>query len=254
MDPKILVAAPTFSEMKYCQDEFFHAVKNIDYSNYDILIVDNSENNDYFNELQRIDWIKIIRDCVSGSGFEKVVSSRNKIIEYAIENNYDYILMLDSDVIVPRNIIKDLINSKKEVISGLYYNTFVVSNQNKVLPVAWKSIDEKEFEKLKQVINLEGKEAKDLRRHVDKDEIEKGEILEVLYPSAGCLLIKREVFLKARYGLLEVENTSDDIYFFDEIHELGYKTFLDPKIKCEHLTRGKYKEKDGKLVHTGFGC
>lgn len=254
--PKVIVASPTFDKMKYCQDEFFNSIKNLSYSNYDILIVDNSDEDFYFEGLKKISGINVVRDKNIGkSGFQKVVSSRNKIIEYAIENNYDYIFMIDSDVIPPSNIIEELISCGKDLVSGLYFNFFNVNEQVKILPVAWREINEKEFEQLKKILNFDEKikSHKDLRRHLTEEEIESNELLEVKYPSAGCMLISKEVFIKARYGLLDKENTSDDIYFFDEIASLGFKMYVYTKIKCRHLSLGKYHQKNGKFIHDGFG-
>lgn len=55
--PKVLVASPTFDKMSYCEEEFFNAIKSLSYPNYDILIVDNSDEDEYFNHLQKIPMI-----------------------------------------------------------------------------------------------------------------------------------------------------------------------------------------------------
>ena len=79
-------------------------------------------------------------------------------------------------------------------------------------------------------------------------------LLEVKYPSAGCVLLTESVFQKIKYGLIDMSGinakTSDDIYFFDKAQELGFEIYCYTKIKCEHLTEGKYiKDKDGNLIH-----
>ena len=37
-------------------------------------------------------------------------------------------LMMDPDVIAPKNIIKELLKDNKDIISGLYYNYFKIWN------------------------------------------------------------------------------------------------------------------------------
>ena len=92
---KILVAAPTFEGMRYCQDKFIQAVKNLDYPSYDILIVDNSKSEDYFNELIKISGIKVLRDNSSQQkSVYRLISSRNLIIDFGIRNNYTHILFV----------------------------------------------------------------------------------------------------------------------------------------------------------------
>ena len=53
MENRILVAAPTFNGMKYCQDKSLFRIKELDYGNYDILIVDNSKDKNYYDELKK---------------------------------------------------------------------------------------------------------------------------------------------------------------------------------------------------------
>ena len=119
-NPKVLVASPTYRGMKYCHNEFFQRIKELDYDHYDILIIDNSEDDEYFNKLKKEDKIILIKDYTNEKNkILRLVSSRNKMIEYALDNNYDYILMMDSDVIPPKNIIKELINCNKDIVSVL---------------------------------------------------------------------------------------------------------------------------------------
>ena len=152
---KILVATPISSHAKYCFKKFIENTRLIDYPNYDILIVDNSRENDFFEELKNEKEIIVLKDDTQEEKNKlRLISSRNKIIEYALENNYDYILMLDSDVIVPKNIIKELLNNNKEIVSGLYYNYFKIDGQIKYRPVCWCDITDEEFEDIKKQLNL----------------------------------------------------------------------------------------------------
>lgn len=256
-NPKILVASPVCDKTKYCINQFLESIKNIDYDNYDILLVDNSDSDDFLNELKSKN-INAVKDNSKGNGMEKVVNSRNKIIDYASEKGYDYVLMMDSDVIPPKNIIKELLMCSKEIISGLYYNYFVSSGKLKILPVAWMPITKEEFGQIKQIIKLPDwmKTHEDMRRHLTQEEVESKKPLKVLYPSAGCMLISKKVFEKVRYGLIKVPkeaHTSDDIFFIKEARKLGFESYCHTGIKCHHLVKEKYKkDSQGNLVHQGF--
>ena len=255
-NPKVLVGSPLFDGMRYCIKEFLSTMKSLTYNNYDILLVDNSKTDDFFNELKKEKGIKVIKDNTQETkNIRRLVSSRNKILQYALENNYDFVLMMDTDVISPKNIIEELISCKKEIVSGLYFNYFTSSGKIKLLPVVWNLITAEEFKEIKKKINFGSlvKSNRDLRRHLIPEEYESNRLLGVKYPSAGCMLLTKNVFEKIRYGLLETPNnlsTTDDIYFFDKAHELGFECFCYTKIKCNHLTEGKYlKDKDGNLIH-----
>lgn len=255
MDSKILVGVATFEGMKYCHDEFFQRIKNLTFSDYDILVVDNSKSKDYFDELNKIDDLKVIHDDTKEEkSIFRLISSRNKILEYGIEKGYTHILMLDSDVIPPINVIGELLKWDKSLVSGLYFNYFNISNERKYLPVAWKMFSLEEFEELKKKYpKFSSVKREELRRHITQKEIDDEELQEVEMLSAGCMLIKREVFKKTKYGKLKKEGTGEDTYFIKKAKEFGFNPYCYTKIKCEHLMKEKYKEDDkGNLIHSSF--
>jgi len=250
-NPKVLVASPTYKGMKYCDKEFFNAIKNLTYPLYDILIIENSTDDKYFNELKKQENIILIKDDVKKENkMLRLISSRNKIIDYVLKNNYDYVLIMDCDVIPPKNIIEELIKCNKDIVSGIYFNYFkTLDNKTKWLPVAWVSISKKEFENFENKQNLpDSVESNlDLRGYLTKQEVESNELLKVLIPSAGCLLVKNRVLQnpKIRYGLLETKkhgniHTTDDVYFITKAREAGFDAYCYTKIKCQHLIKGKF--------------
>jgi GT2 family glycosyltransferase len=253
--PKVLVASPTYEGMKYCHEKFFKRIKSLDYPKYDILIVDNSESEEYFNQLMK-EGVLLIRDNTKEKDkMIRLINSRNKIIDFAVNNNYDYILMLDSDVMPPKNIIQELLNCKKDIVSGIYYNYFIVSGKTQWLPVAWKEITEKEFEVMTKQVNFPSfiKSHLDIKRHLTEEEVNTNNLLEVLVPSAGCMLISKKVFSKIKYGLIDTKNlglkTTDDIFFILEARKKGFASYCCTKIKCEHIVLDKFKVEEGFYKH-----
>ncbi|MAG39504.1 hypothetical protein CMI41_00870 [Candidatus Pacearchaeota archaeon] len=246
---KILVAAPIYDKMEYCFEEFLMHLRGIEGSEFDILLVDNSRSEEFFENLSGIGGVKVFRDETSEEkNIHRLISSRNKILEYAFEKNYDYLLMMDSDVMAPKNILSDLVLSNKDVISGLYFNLFNSGGQQKLLPVCWREIEDNTFEEMRVKGMLPDfiTSKSDLRRNLTSAEIEEGKILEVLIPSAGCLLLSRKALSSGvKYGLLEDTHglqTGDDIYFFKQLREKGFELYCDPSVYCKHLALNKYKE------------
>jgi glycosyltransferase involved in cell wall biosynthesis len=263
--PKVLVACPTYSGMSYCLEKFIERIKNLNYPNYDILLIDNSEDDDYFNKISSIDKIAVLKDkTIEKNPRKKIVDSRNKIIDYALQNKYDYILMMDQDVIPPKEIITELLKDNQNLVSGLYFNYFTSSGKIKILPVAWACITPEEFEEIKKKVKLPSliKSNTDLRRHLTPEEVESNRTIEVLIPSAGCLLIKKEVFERVRYNLLNLQElgftdntikTTDDIGFILDAEKNGFRSYCNTRIKCEHLVAEKYqKDEEGNFIHKGL--
>lgn len=259
MIKKILVGVPVYDGMKYCWDKFISSAKKFSYKNYDILVVDNSEGNEFFEEIKKDKTIKVIKDDTQETRKQlRLISSENKIIDYAVKNNYDYILKLDSDVIPPRNVIEELLSCKKDVVSALAVSYFNIQGQNKQMPICWKNFTKEEFDEMKKLNILKSniKSEKDIRRFLTKEEVKSGELLEVCVPFNGCILIKTDILKdkQIRYGLLNDSNkTSDDIYFFSKLREKGFKLFCYPKLACEHMVWGKYKKEDGKYKNPLMG-
>ncbi len=256
---KVLVGCPTYIGMKYCLSRFLERVKNLSYNNYEILIVDNSDTDEYYNLLSKEEGITVIKDNFqSEKPLLKVINSRNKIINYALENNFDYILMLDQDVIPTTNIIEELLKENKDLISGLYYNHFMVSGKMKTLPVAWTTLTDAEFDELKSKISLPPsvKSVDEIPRHLTAEEIKSKKILEVFHPSAGAMLISKNVFSKIDYSLnqasLAETNISDDVIFIRKARKAGFVCYCNTSVLCDHLLAGKYISQDGKSFKHPF--
>jgi cellulose synthase/poly-beta-1,6-N-acetylglucosamine synthase-like glycosyltransferase len=230
---KVLVAAPIYENMEYCFKEFIEAISKIDYTNYNILLVDNSKTQDFYNKLKNLEKtgrIKVLYDKTKEEkNLFRLISSRNKILKYAKENNYDYLLMMDADVIAPKNIITDLMSHKKDIISGIYLRAEMRNNKNVAIPNALVLIDK-----------LEGKE---LFRSLSFYEMYSNNLFEVLFCSGGCMLLSRDAFTKLKYGYLGFG--ADDNYFMKTAKDNGFKLYCYPHVFCDHII-GKNKFKDGK--------
>ena len=90
------------------------------YKYFDLVLVDNSESNDYYNKLKKLD-VKVIKDNYQEGAKDRVISSRNKLREYFLQNDYDYLLSLEQDVVPPKDVIEKLVKHDKDICSGLYF-------------------------------------------------------------------------------------------------------------------------------------
>jgi GT2 family glycosyltransferase len=258
-DPKVLIGTPTFEGMEYCLKEFLDGVRGIDYSNYDVLFVDNSEEDTFFTELKKEEGIISVRDTTNDtSNVMRLISSRNIILQYALENNYDYVLMIDADVVPPKNVLKELLGCKKDIVSGWYFNYFNISGKTKWLPCVWKKLSHELFDEIKEKYPslMDGYGSPEsMTEHLTKPDVESGKLFEVVIPSAGCMLLSKAVFEKISYGMPEDKKPeqSDDIYFLEKARNAGFQPYCYTKVRCEHLVSGKYeKNSDGTLSHPLF--
>lgn len=66
---------------------------------------------------------------------EKIAYLKNKAIDYCIDNNYDYIFFIDSDIIAHQYLIKHLLSTKKDIVSTVLWSKWDGCEQE--YPNAW---------------------------------------------------------------------------------------------------------------------
>src|SRR3989344_7487708 len=102
---KILVGSPVNKMYDYCIKEYVDAIKNLTYKNYDILLIDNSKTEEFYKKLKLMK-INVIREKYFEEPRDRMVHCRNILKKKVIEDNYDFLLNIDQDVIPPRDIIE----------------------------------------------------------------------------------------------------------------------------------------------------
>lgn len=254
--PKILIATPTFQDHDYCLNRFISTLKNLIYKDKDILIVDNSKENNYFEKLSKINLpnLKVLKDNFVPNPLDRIVSSRNIIREFFLKNNYNYLLFLDQDVIPPLNVIEQLLSHKKEIISGVYHNYFTISGiQNVILPVIYTWANEKDIQHLlknqetfkktdPEIFEELKKSQPDLRRQLSNEEVKENKLIKIRDCGLGCLLISKNVLGKIKFSLNE-KGTAEDLQFCKDARALNFEIFCDTSVKCSHLIKQGIWEK-----------
>jgi len=99
-------------------------------------------------------------------------------------------------VMATPNLLRQLLSRKKDVVSGLYFNIFRVDGKNQIKPVCYKKIEESIYQEMKRKKMIPNfiKSKEGFRRNITNEEIHTGKLLEVLYPSAGCLFLSKKSF------------------------------------------------------------
>ena len=152
---------------------------------------------------------------------------RNIIAKYAQENEFDYIMWVDSDMIIPRNTLTRLLSHDKDVVSGVY--SYKVLNNDEV--VAKKFMDEERTDygnlKIKAIQNSSG-------------------LIEVDGFGFGCVLTKVSMFDKIPFPwFIYTQDMGEDIFFCRKAQNEGYKLWLDTDVICGHIGQINYDIKKG---------
>lgn len=220
--PKILVGCPVSDYHEYCTDEFIESIKTLSYPNYDILLVDNSKDDRFYNSIK--DKVPTIRGNYFPSIHDRLIYNRNLLRQKALDGGYEYFLNIDQDVVPPRDVIERMLNHNKDVITGLYFNPWERGGEKRLLATIWicSRNDPKKLVPVKQ------------------DIVAGNNLIRIDSCGSGCLIIHRNVLekIRFRYDLSEGEGV-DDFFFCRDAKKEGFDIYADTSIKCKHLLSGR---------------
>lgn len=217
MTPKVLVGCPTYDGKAYCLRQYAERVKILSYPDYDVLLVDNSENDDYSRQIGQYG-LEVVRSPRSPDTKQTIANARNVLRTRAL--GYDYLLSLEQDVIPPIDVIERLIAHKKQVVSGVYTKKYEYSRDGKTLyrelPVLWARIPGRP-------------------RHaaqVDKSFLLPPRLAEVIIFGLGCVLIHRSVLETIVFHV--AGKGFDDATFSNDLILQRIPAYADTGVICGH--------------------
>lgn len=170
---------------------------------------------------------------------------RNTIVKKALENDFDYVFFMDSDMIFPRGALARIIASQHEIagkypefiniptVIGGVYNT---RSDHRINVYDWKK-DKNSFQ-------------------VKEVELDSG-VVKADFVATGCQLIDCNVFKQIDFPYFEYwykewnENNeigrwSEDAVFAYKCMEKGIPHFVDTSIVCGHLHEVNIVQADSK--------
>lgn len=187
---RILIAIPTFETI---QPEVFKAVYDLHSAGHELFF----------------DFVK---------GYDCAVA-RNKISVLA-KGTYDYVLMVDSDTIIPPDTLELMLDTDVDICLGVCprKNT----KEGETAMVKMTDMSYRDF------------------YHYDELPAEK---TEVKGGGFACALIKTTVLTALDYPYFQYVTNEDcstfseDFYFCQHARLYGYQIIMDPRVKCGHLAR-----------------
>lgn len=207
---KILIAVPTFESI---YPDTFQSIYELDPNGHELMF-------------------RFVRgyDCAT---------ARNKIAQTALDLEVDYVLMVDNDVVLPKDALINLTDDLKDVCLG-YYAHRDVDNIYRGRTCVCKLYDSEGTKYFNYPLESEysAQELNDLRDNgTNKLQIHGG--------GMGCAFINVDVFRKLRYpwyqwiiyaddqrGML-----SEDLYFCEQCRSHHIPIYTDARLSCGHILR-----------------
>lgn len=156
-------------------------------------------------------------DFVKGYG---CAQARNKCAKEALEYNFDYLMFVDSDVILPDDAMVNMLQGDADIVLGIYPRKNTTTGQTEIFLPGVKDFTDRNNLNLADIPNQ------------DRIAIKGGGL--------GCALIKCSLFNKLEYPYfkyVEYDNgatLSEDNYFCWKSGQIGAKIECDTRVRCQH--------------------
>jgi glycosyltransferase involved in cell wall biosynthesis len=197
MVKKILIAVPTFENI---DPECFKAIYGFQWPDDSVLVFN------YFRGY----------DCAR---------ARNIIAKTALDQGFDYVLMIDSDNVVPRDGLARMLAADRDIVAAWCPLKGNPNNAN-----LYKKTDQTQSYLLENTF--------------DVNDMPAAELIEINGAGMACVLIKTDVFRVLgennwfRYvSYDDGESLSEDLYFCSLARSAGYKIFAHTGVRCGHIVK-----------------
>jgi len=154
-----------------------------------------------------------------------IENNRNHIVQkFLARKEFDYLMMIDSDIVPPPNIMK-LVDFDKDIIVPLMF----VMQEGKVLPLYLK-------------------EAKDGQMEFRRDYLSKQGLIPVDSTGTGCIILSRKVLEAVKYPFRNEYDTDGikklglDLSFCARARKLGFQPYVHLDYVADHHAVSSLRE------------
>ena len=207
---KILIAVPTFENI---YPDTFKSIYDMETSGHDV----------------SFEYVRGY-DCAT---------ARNRIAQMALDKKTDYVLMVDNDVVLPKDALLNLLENPVDVCLG-YYAHRDSDNRYRGRSCVCKLYDENGNKHFNYPLESEYT-ADELKELKDNGQFR----VQIHGGGMGCAFIKTDVFNRIKYPWYDWVNyanehrgmLSEDLYFCEGCRKKGIPIYTDTRVNCGHILR-----------------
>ena len=182
-----------------------------------------------FESVANMDWGDCDLQYKSFSGYD-CAAARNNIADHMLEHGFDYVLMVDSDVVLPQDALTSLMEHGETLVLGWYAHqgSFAPPHGNGLTCLCKPPSYHEQFS---------GEELKALAASGEKKVTIRG-------GGMGCALIRRDAFERTSFPWFKflvydsrIGVLSEDLFFCKKLRDAGIQPYGDPRVACGHYFR-----------------
>jgi len=220
----VLIAMGTCNKFSYAEKAVISAILNQSYQQFDFLIVDNSADSLYSSQLKikypRASVTHLNRPAIFRDALGQV---RNSINAYALSHSYNYLFLVDADMVIEPDTLQKLLSHKVDFVTAVIgymhdqFNRTTVYIEDKTRPG-----------------KLPGQPALKAIKYDELDDLPK--LKEIASCGLSCCLLKTNILIGMGFYISHKEMAFlEDRVFCRDIKQKGVRIFLDPSIRPTHL-------------------
>lgn len=190
---KILIAVPTFESI---EPDTFKSIYGLNTYGHETL----------FNFVRGYDCAK----------------ARNEIVKETLRDGYDYVLMVDSDIVLPSDAIMRLSDPLVDICLGVYPRKRTITGETELFHKGFKDFNE--------------------RNNISILEIQNGDDrIEVKGGGMGCAFISARALRAMSFPWFSYVTypdgsvLSEDLDFCCKVTKAGIPIFADTRVRCGHI-------------------
>ena len=201
-------------------------LKEFSYENDNVKIMENEDNLKYLCDNNTHRW--------NNELIEKVSRFKNAIIEYAKENNYDYLFFIDSDIVLHPQTLKRLISVDKDIVSNIFWTKWNLNTEE--LPQVWL----KDVYTLHNTMSNEAISGTEAKRRQEEflDMLRKPGTYRVGGLGACTLINKKSILSGVNFNYIHnISFWGEDRHFCIRAAVLGLELWVDTFYPAYHIYR-----------------
>lgn len=267
---KILIASPIRQDPAILE-VFLESLKNLDYDSFEptyYFIDDNTDttSTELLHKFKKQKYTVLVetsqcsvRNAMyvdnkhewQNSNIENVANYKNQFIKYALDNDYDFLFLIDSDLILDSRTITKLASNQVDIVSNIFWTQWVKGGG--CFPQVWLQ-DFNDF-----YTSIPSKNKKPSKAYIKQATFNFINNLKVpgLYEVGGlgaCTLINKKA-LKKGVNFSRIDNVSfwgEDRHFCIRARALGLKLYVDTTYPAFHIYHKELLKKVKAFKQHGF--